>query len=1169
VCGATNEADESFCGQCGAALAADSQRAVERTTGTATTPARAAGGSPRPAAERRHVSVLFADLVGFTSLSEQRDAEDVRELLSEYFATARTVIGRYGGTIEKFIGDAVMAVWGVPTIQEDDAERAVRAGLELVDAVAAFGEALSAPGLQARAGVVSGEAAVTLGATGEGMVAGDMVNTASRVQAAAAPGTVLVGETTWRATLAAISYADGGTHELKGKPEPVRLWRATGVIAARGGSLRPTGLEPPFVGRERELRVLKELLHATSEEGKARLLSVVGVAGVGKSRLAWEFEKYVDGLAEGIWWHRGRCLSYGEGVAYSALAEMVRMRAGIAENEADATALEKLTVCVEGFVADPEERHWIAPRLAHLIGLEELGSSDPRDLYAAWRIFFERLAAEGLTVLVFSDLQWADPGLLDFIDYLLDWARTSPILVLTLSRPELEERRPGWGSGKRAFTSLHLEPLSSEAMTVLLDGLVPGLPAELATRIADQAAGIPLYAVETVRMLLDRGLVVEEDGAYRAVGSLRELEVPESLHALIAARLDSLNAEERQLIQDAAVLGKAFTPAALAAITGREPADIELHLRALVHKDLLAVQSDPRSPERGQYLFVQDLVRAVAYGTLARRERKQRHVAVADYLSGAWGDEDDIAEVIAAHLVDAYEADTDAADATELRDRARRALVGAAEHSSSLGAPESACRYYERALLLAGEGSLPELLLKAGQAAELLGQSDRAERHLEHARDVFAAAGDTLGEAAALDSLSLVAGEIGQRETSRQRCTEALALLAGVAPSDETTAMQARIEVMLGRNEYFLGNLDAALEHAARALRVADKRRLWHVLAMGLDTKAIVLASRGQLVEAQILSRAGLKIAVDHDLLGDAALIATSLATQLEDDDQAQASLDVYRQATAFFRRRGDRRQMVGSRLNGIGDLVELGRWDEVAASVAEYFEVDVPELGVDWELGSLVVNAVWLHVRQGDLDAAHRIVDEFLVPREGARMDLVALHESARAALKNADGDHDGALVIAQAALRENLGGLAVDHRLALIEALEAAFALQRHATVVALMDSVRGDVPPGRHASVDLQLTRFEARLAAARDDHDEAGRKFRAATEGFLALDRPFWVAVTRLEHAESLLAQQREAEAHDLLALARETFDALHARPWLERVDAALAGSPAASAGALSA
>ena len=659
------------------------------TQNTPATTARPGGGSAsRPNTERRHVSVLFADLVGFTALSEQRDAEDVRELLSEYFAQARVVIERYGGTIEKFIGDAVMAVWGVPLAQEDDAERAVRAGLELVEAVSAFGEAVGAPGLRARAGVLTGEAAVNLGADGQGMVAGDMVNTASRSSVGRRGGEC----PRRRRDLA----GDEGINPLRGCGYACaqRKARTRATLArhpshpARGGVMRPTGLEPPFVGRDRELRVLKELLHATLEEGKARLLSVVGEAGVGKSRLAWEFEKYVDGLSAGIWWHRGRCLSYGDGVAYSALAEMVRMRAGIAENEAAGDALQKLQTCAARFLPDLEERRWVEPRLAQLLGLEEVASADPRDLFAAWRVFFERLAAEDLTVLLFGDLQWADPGLLDFIDYLLDWSRNSPILVLTLSRPELAERRPGWGTAKRGFTSLYLDPLSADAMDKLLLGMVPGLPDELAMRVREQAAGIPLYAVETVRMLLDRGLVVEQDGVFRADGSLEELEVPESLHALIAARLDSLSAEERQLAQDAAVLGKTFSQAAVSAITAVTPDLIATGLRALVDKDVLAIQSDPLSPERGQYVFVQDLVRTVAYGTLARRERKQRHLAVADYLSLSWGDEDDIVEVLASHLIEAYDADRGAADAVEIRERARDALVGAAKHANSLGGPE-------------------------------------------------------------------------------------------------------------------------------------------------------------------------------------------------------------------------------------------------------------------------------------------------------------------------------------------------------------------------------------------------------------------------------------------------------------------------------------------------
>jgi class 3 adenylate cyclase len=314
TCGSDVAAGAKFCSECGASLVV---RAEPR-----------ARDAPQPQAERRLVSVLFADLVGFTSASEERDAEDTRELLTRYFDASRQIVERYGGVVEKFIGDAVMAVWGAPVANEDDAERAVRAALELVAAIPALD-----PALQARAGVLTGEAAVTLGAEGQGMVAGDLVNTASRIQSAAEPGTVLAGETTRRAAEAAIAFETAGAHELKGKAEPTPLWRALRVVAARGGEGRSTGLEAPFVGRERELRLAKDVFHATAEEGHSHLLSVVGVAGIGKSRLAWEFEKYVDGLVGQAWWHRGRCLAYGEGVAYWALAEMIRMRARITEDE--------------------------------------------------------------------------------------------------------------------------------------------------------------------------------------------------------------------------------------------------------------------------------------------------------------------------------------------------------------------------------------------------------------------------------------------------------------------------------------------------------------------------------------------------------------------------------------------------------------------------------------------------------------------------------------------------------------------------------------------------------------------------------------------------------------------------------------------------------------------
>ncbi|HLY36326.1 MAG TPA: adenylate/guanylate cyclase domain-containing protein, partial [Candidatus Limnocylindria bacterium] len=542
-CGTINAAGAKFCGECGEALGAASPGAAAPATPAGAVPATPAGASP--VAERRLVSVLFTDLVGSTSLAENRDAEDTRDMLSGYFEAAREIVGRHGGVIEKFIGDAVMAVWGTPTAHEDDAERAVRTALQLVEAVGQM--EVGGQHLQARAGVLTGEAAVTIGATGQGMVAGDLVNTASRLQSAAAPGTVLVGESTYRAALGAIAFEAAGEHQMKGKELPVPAWRALAVVARRGGSGRAAQLEPPFVGRDEELRTLREQFHATAREGKPRLVTIVGQAGIGKSRLGWELEKYLDGVVESIFWHEGRSPSYGEGISYWALAEMVRGRAGIAESDDPETARHRLGEMLAQFVPDATERRWIEPRLTGLLGLEDLPTESREELFAAWRTFFERMAAQATVLLVFWDLQWADQGLLDFIEHLLTWARTSPIFVLAEARPELFERRPGWGVTVRSSTSVHLEPLSDADMRSLLAGLVPGLPEHALKAIVARAEGVPLYAVETLRMLIDRDVLQpESDGAqFALVGDLPELAVPETLHALIAARLDALSHDER------------------------------------------------------------------------------------------------------------------------------------------------------------------------------------------------------------------------------------------------------------------------------------------------------------------------------------------------------------------------------------------------------------------------------------------------------------------------------------------------------------------------------------------------------------------------------------------------------------------------------------------------
>ena len=736
ACGFQNPPGMKFCGECGAPQAA--------TVRAAGAPA-AAGAGARPVVrgepiastgtpaateattERRLVSVLFADLVGFTSRSDSTDPEHVREFLARYFELCREIIERYGGTVEKFIGDAVMAVWGTPVAQEDDAERAVRTALDLVDAVRHLGRQAGDETLELRAGVLTGEAAVTIGAVGQGMVAGDMVNTASRLQSVAPPGTVLVGETTKRAASGAIAFEPAGEQLLKGKPAPVPAWRALRVVAERGGQGRSEGIEAPFVGRDDELRLLKDFLHATSRERRVRLLSVTGQGGIGKSRLAWELLKYIDGVSEDIYWHQGRSPSFGEGVTFWALGEMVRRRAGLREDDDDATTRDRIAATLAEFVDDEAERRQIEPALLSLLGVGDAAPGGREELFTAWRTFFERISLKGTTILVFEDLQWADAGLMEFIDHLLEWSIGYPILVITLARPDLLERRPDWGAGRRNFVALALGPLSDGAMRELLAGLVPGLPAPTVRAILQRADGIPLYAVETIRMLVEDGKLEEADGAYRVIGDLGQLQVPDTLHALIAARLDAVDPADRALIQDGSVLGQSFSVAALAALTGEPEEALEPRLRGLVHREILQLDTDPRSPERGQFGFTQALVREVAYSTLGRRDRRAKHLAAARYYESLGDDE--VAGVLATHYVDAYEAAPEGPEGEAVATQARLALRGAADRAVALGAHESAIVHWERArTVTADPAEEADLLEKIGLPTATSGTSRQQRR---------------------------------------------------------------------------------------------------------------------------------------------------------------------------------------------------------------------------------------------------------------------------------------------------------------------------------------------------------------------------------------------------------------------------------------------------------
>jgi class 3 adenylate cyclase/tetratricopeptide (TPR) repeat protein len=1093
-----------------------------------------------PAAERRVVSVLFADLVGFTTLSESRDAEEVRELLSRYFDTCRRLIEWYGGTVEKFIGDAVMAVWGTPTATEDDAERAVRAGLDLVAAVSALGQEVGAEELRARAGVLTGEAAVTLAAEGQGMVAGDLVNTASRVQSVAEPGSVYVGESTRRASEQTIVFEEAGSFELKGKEGLTPLWRAQRVVSGLRGSLKSEGLEAPFVGRDRELRQIKDLFHACADEQKAHLVSVTGIAGIGKSRLAWEFYKYFDGIAETVYWHRGRCLSYGEGVTYWALADMVRMRCRISEDEEPASAHARLQATLKEHILDPDERGFVEPRLAHLLGLAEHQARDKQDLFAAWRLFFERLAETYPTVLAFEDMQWADASLLDFVEYLLDWSRSSPIFVVTLARPELLERRPTWGAGQRSFSSLYLEPLSQEAMEEMLTGLVPGLPSEVRDRILARAEGVPLYAVETVRMLLDRGLLVREGPAYRLTGPVEALEVPETLHALIAARLDGLTAEERRLLQDAAVLGKTFSREALAALAAADT-EIEPLLTSLVRKEVLGVQADPRSPEHGQYGFLQDLVRHVAYETLSKRERRGRHLAAAAHLSAAFSEEEDeVVEVIASHYLAAHEAAPDAADAAEIRGKAQAMLARAGERAASLAAAAEARRYFEQAAQLTEDPPVRAALFgRAGDMANSAGDPDSARQLLEQSIELHEQQGDTHAAARVLWRLGRLDRNTGRLDEAMARMESALEVITADEP-DEDLALLA---VGLSIGYWFSGDLDHAAERAELALDIAEAHAYPEPLTLALRAKAGIAQSRGHPEEAGALLKRSLEIALDHDLGHEAGQNYFNLSDQCFQRDEYADALGYLDEALALTRKLGNRPEEWAVLAERTYPLYMLGRWDEAQATSAEFTQEQINAGGT---VLSLLQSGVEINLQHGELDEARRIFSMFSRLEESTDVQERSSYLCSRASLRRAEGRPQEALADGEATI-ETGRTFGIAHQAVkqgIVEAVEAAFALGEAAKIEELLTSIE-TVPAGsRPPYLNAQARRFRARLAG-----DGAG--YEAAAGQFRELAIPFWLAVTLLEHAEQLFGQGQPSQAEPLRAEASEIFERLQARPWLER------------------
>jgi tetratricopeptide (TPR) repeat protein len=913
--------------------------------------------------------------------------------------------------------------------------------------------------------------------------------------------------------------------------------------------MRTEALEPPFVGRERELRLVKELFHSSAEQGKAHLISVLGIAGIGKSRLAWELEKYLDGLTQVVYWHRGRCLAYGEGVTYWALAEMLRGRARIAEGEEPASARSKLRETLAEAVDDAGEREWIEPRLAQLLGLDEREGADKDDLFGAWRLFFERLAERAPVALVFEDVQWADSALLEFVEYLLEWSRNYALFVLTLARPDVTDRHPGWPGVKRNATTLALEPLPGEAMEALLDGLLPGLPAETRAQILARAEGVPLYAVETVRMLLDRGLLRRDGDVFRPAGPIESLDVPETLQALVAARLDAVPPDERLLLQDAAVLGKTFTRAGLAAVSGRDESDLDEPLTGLVRKEILVLETDPRSPERGQYGFLQDLLRQVAYDTLARPDRRTRHLAAAGYLESL-SEELEAAEVVASHYLAAYEAEPGAPDAAAVRAKSRATLVRAGERAASLAAGAEGQRYFEQALGLADDPrERAELHERSGEMARLTGRLVEARSHLEQAIDGF----DELGQRRASARVAAALGDIaffdGRTEESIERMESAFAVLA----QDERDPDVARIASQLARRLMVAGRLEEAFPRNELALEIAEALSLPDVLSHALNTKGSILARRGHIREGNLLIRHALEVALEHDL-HDAALRGyNNVGANLEQEDRIEETLAMSRACLELARRMGDRPRELYAREALAGMKVFLAEWDEVEREVAKLTE----------EIDEASLLLVPIHVHRGEYSEARQAFAAAAATRDPAQAESEAWWFAYESLVLLGERRPDEALAAARRALalRDRAGTLSFGVKLAFAFGLEAAVTLGDEAVVDALLGELEA-IPPG-HTSPALRAigARFSARRAAIRDDAVTVDAGFSAAEEIYRSIPSPLELAATQVEHAEWLAARGRADEAEPLLGEAEALWGRLRAAPWLERISRCRTATPA--------
>ncbi len=1140
------------CGSCSAALLPGARFCNEcgAPQGPGATPPTGgeAGGRTalhQPVSSRRVTSVLFGDLVGFTTISESRDHEEMRELLTRYFDECRQIVDRYGGTVEKFIGDAVMAVWGVPTAHEDDAERAVRAGLELVAMATALGQDVAIADFAMRVGIVTGEVAVTVGAEQQGMVAGDAVNTAARVQTVAEAGQVWVDETTRLLTHSAITYLGVGSHRLKGKTDPMPLWAVQAVVASVGGAQRADGLEAPLVGRDRELRLLKEVFHSAEEAHQPRLLVMVGEPGVGKSRLGWEFEKYIDGLNTTVRWHSGRCVAYGEGLAFFALAEAIRprLRALVPDGEtADEASTQDQTrllqLGLETYVPSEQERDWLRPRLAVLLGAGAVASFPREDLFAAWTVFLERVGAENTVTLLIDDAQHADDGLLQFVEHLLAAANFGCLVVL-LTRPGLLEEHPALATNRRATVS-HLAALDDRDIATLLDGLVLGVPEAVRTSLVERSEGVPLFAVETVRSLIDRDLVVPRGGRYVLADpealDLDSIGAPASLQALIAARLDALAPDQRRLVERCSVIGNAFSRTEIDELCA-DLGDVEALLAGLTRQQILGRMTSRFSADFGQYHFVQSVVRQVAYATLSRRDRRALHLAVATQTEATTDPAGDLAPIIAQHYLSAVEALPGEPDVPDLKARARAELERAAVRARSLGAVADSANHLLAALDLADdELNRARLHSLIAWALADAGEDERTREHALRAEEVYDASGDAVaaGLAAAARGLALASSgdNAGALEVVRPRWE---ALLD--QPGADLALLELAKVIGLASSRVLGSERRDVLD---RRIMIAERVGNRAHLADSLTALALSYSSMGSSETATILMGAAATLARNAHQPVALARCLSNLASEYNAFDLARG-VEAAREGVEVADQCGVAMWQYYADGNLLLALLASGQWRELESLLAR--DRSSPEVAVAVE--------ATVRLLRGEpfvlpwTAAEHRVSDD---------ASVLAWTDFAEAQAARVEGRDQVALEAATRAVMGmfQLSGVADDFVHMWPVAAELALSLQDHDALTRLLDLVDGAA--GR-ARIPLGVRAHRSRIAgllSLRDDPKAAEQMLRSAISDFTDWGTPHYRARTEGDLAALLQSLGRTEEAATLSEGAVATLTEIGAQAWLSEL-----------------